>query len=551
MWHCGNTAKGCDFACDSYEVVKGHEQTCMHRSCEWSSAQIDVVRQLITNTDRAHRDCLVNASYLDPDCPRGERHRTALGVASEIGNLELVQELLALRADPAHTFGPHDVSALHIASQEGHALVCKVLVDAGVACNSESSNRTPLHAACYYGYQDVVKQLLTLGAAIDIKDNLGQSALHQTCLNYMASKGVVTELLRHKASVDLPDKQGNTPLIVACAHTSRSDRTRADRTQFQVIKLLLDGQASVNHLNHDAHSPLRVASTIGAHEIVALLLEHRASQTQKDVRGNTSLHVAARNGHEQTVAVLLRYTDMSGLTDSLNCKDDHQRTALHRASRNGHTKVVRQLLVHNADPNCDVIQSACTSGKEALIKMLLEFGASANTADEKGYTPLRIACERGHETAVRLLLDHSAQIDNGPEDCVLHNASYKGQLGTVKILLEHQADVESVDLDGKTALHHVLRAKKPICETEEYEVNQHLLIRELVEWSVKLIHQMDSAGNTPLHTAVKYRRTEAIALLASLNADINATNSKGQHHNRKLHVLYTSNGHKGVFCCSL
>ena len=54
---------------------------------------------------------------------------------------------------------------------------------------------------------------------------------------------------------------------------------------------------------------------------------------------------------------------------------------------------------------------AASDGQDAIIRLLLDAGASVNAADLDGWTPLHFASENGQEETVNLLLDRGADID--------------------------------------------------------------------------------------------------------------------------------------------
>jgi ankyrin repeat protein len=67
--------------------------------------------------------------------------------------------------------------ALALASQQGHADVVKLLLDAGEDPNrynpkGNHAHSTPLHQAALGGHEDLVRLLVERGARLDIKDTI-------------------------------------------------------------------------------------------------------------------------------------------------------------------------------------------------------------------------------------------------------------------------------------------------------------------------------------------------------------------------------------------
>ncbi|XP_063615717.1 26S proteasome non-ATPase regulatory subunit 10-like [Penaeus indicus] len=64
---------------------------------------------------------------------------------------------------------------LHVAAEEGHDEVVKMLISAGVDVNGKNDKGwTPLHRAAYSGHSSVVTVLVTRGATVNGNSNRGK-----------------------------------------------------------------------------------------------------------------------------------------------------------------------------------------------------------------------------------------------------------------------------------------------------------------------------------------------------------------------------------------
>jgi len=102
-------------------------------------------------------------------------------------------------------------SLLYSAARSGHIAVVRTLVTNCAHINSKSSKNqsTPLHVACYYGYEDIVQFLLEHGADPEIKNRQGFLPHQEVPVN----KPGITELLTNWKRPTL--KQSGGKMVVS------------------------------------------------------------------------------------------------------------------------------------------------------------------------------------------------------------------------------------------------------------------------------------------------------------------------------------------------
>ena len=105
---------------------------------------------------------------------RTPKDESPLMLASLKGHLELVKKLIAR---DAHVNKP-GWAPLHYAATGGHLAVMELLLEEHAFIDAESPNRTtPLMMAAHYGSPAAVKLLLEAGADVNMRNELGLSAV--------------------------------------------------------------------------------------------------------------------------------------------------------------------------------------------------------------------------------------------------------------------------------------------------------------------------------------------------------------------------------------
>ncbi|GCB64945.1 protein fem-1 homolog C [Scyliorhinus torazame] len=229
----------------------------------------------------------------------------------------------------------------------------------------------------------------------------------------------------------------------------------------------------------------------------------------------TAVFNAARDGKLRLLQKLLTAKSPDEVSQ-LAAEKTNGATALLMAARYGHLDVVVYLLeqcgadvelggsvsfdgetIEGAPP----LWAASAAGHLAVVRSLLEHGASVNNTTLTNSTPLRAACFDGHLDIVRYLIEHRADMEvaNRHGHTCLMISCYKGHREIAKYLLEKGADVNRKSVKGNTALHDC-------AESGSLEI-----MKMLLKYGAKM--EKDGYGMTPLLSASVTGHTNIVDFL--------------------------------------
>jgi uncharacterized protein len=220
--------------------------------------------------------------------------------------------------------------------------------------------------------------------------------------------------------------------------------------------------------------------------------------------------------------------------------------ALHQAVRDGNLADVERLVKSGASVNSTdeagstPLLDAAFSGRLEIARFLLASGADPNTGNvESGATPLIYAVLSSRSAMLQLLLAFGAQVNSKSRngESMLHLAATKDNQEVVHLLLEAHADLAALDVDGRTPLDsailhsqagtasllvkqgadvkhvHATDGRSPLHEA--CMKGLAALIGPLVEAGADAV-QRDRSGQTPLDLALAYKNENAVAALLHL-----------------------------------
>ncbi|XWV25964.1 hypothetical protein QJ857_gp1116 [Tupanvirus soda lake] len=262
-----------------------------------------------------------------------------------------------------------------------------------------SDGDTLLFKASEKGSLDHVKMFLSMGAVVDIPNELGNTPLWIACCNRFTD--IVLELLNAGAYINYANKKGNTPLVPVC-----------QRGPEKIAEILLAAGATVEQLNNNGDSIILLCCRNGQAGVLRLVLNKASAEIVKHaahIDGFSPILACAESNRPECMDVLYEYgVDIEQKTDADNPILSGA-TPLHLASYYGRLDAARKLLQLGANPNsldinkCTPMHIAVIQGQKEIVKLLKNAKADCTARDILGNTPLSY-CRANEQDEIRQIL---------------------------------------------------------------------------------------------------------------------------------------------------
>jgi len=255
------------------------------------------------------------------------------GNSGTVRNRIIVIIILAIFLSPLSvTANENNASRLEatIAMYEGKEGMegIKNLIARGV--NSiDDDGYTPLMYASQYGYTELVKDLIFMGAQVNAESYDGNTAL------------TIATLKEHKWVIEALIDGGAT--AIASSSLRDAMATYKGRNDIEKIRELL--LKDINEVDDDGYTSLMYASQYGYTELVKVLIAEGVKLNIKDNDGNTALMRAVKSGYIDVVKALIE------AKAKINLKNNDGNTALILAAGYGHMGIVKALRSAWANSN--------------------------------------------------------------------------------------------------------------------------------------------------------------------------------------------------------
>ena len=308
---------------------------------------------------------------------------------------------------------------------------------------------------------------------------------------------------------DLPAGIGKEAQSMPLHAAARKGDARAIR------QILRRGAVDINATDDDGRTALHVSIMVGTEDFAKELLRERDVDVgASDFEGKTPLHYAAASDSFVLVWLLLSHRARPRKDD----KDTDGHLAADSAQEGS---LVRWSLEH--DPRESVLGEGvlhfASKGDSAAVRQLLAVGARCDVEDEEGMTALAWACERGDVPLVMILCDcDGATIDtpNGKGRTPLILAIQNHRVLTVELLLKHDPDLEiKSKYGGLTALFQAL------LKIETMPDEGARMARALLDAGAD-IEATNNLGFRPLMCFAMYGSHDVVELLLRSGARVNA-----------------------------
>jgi ankyrin repeat protein len=381
---------------------------------------------------------------------------TPLSLASVAGDASIIELLLKAGVDPNASLSKYNDTALMLAARTGKPETARVLLEHGADVNARETwgGTTALMWAVSEKHPVVVEMLAARGADLNARSKIvpppqrkGDGNMKGYAPRDPRAGEKPESLVDGKDLNILTASGGLTPLMFAAREGDLDSAT-----------ILVDAGANLNVAAADLSTALGLAIQNGFYDLASFLIDKGSEVNQSDVLECSPLFLAVHVRNQDTSVGIpwIVTADALPLIKKLLDKgaDPNHRvkftppfrknnassgspwldyegaTPFLRAAAAGDIVGMRLLLQYGADPKIPTTHGLTALGAASgigymggmskewsrqqrfeVVKFLLDLGASVDTADSVGRTPLHGAAALGYPEIVQLLVDHGAQLD--------------------------------------------------------------------------------------------------------------------------------------------
>ncbi|WP_341812958.1 ankyrin repeat domain-containing protein [Wolbachia endosymbiont (group A) of Cephus spinipes] len=345
-----------------------------------------------------------------------------------------------------------------------------------------------------------VKNLLSMGADVNIRDRRGWAPLHYASDNDN-KLDTSRAILNRNANIEAKTNIGETPLHIANAYG-----------QLKIIELLIDKRANIEAKTNDGLTPLHVAIQHNntTPKIIEFLIDKGVNIEAKIKDDQTPLHHAVFKDRLDIVRVL------SSRGANIEAKTSDGKTPLDLAIQGNYTDIVGFLKQTELDKK---LLTATENGDLSEVKKFVGQGASVNAIEVGifGRKPIHIAAEKNYKDIIEFLLGKGVSVDDTSNYgwTPLHYTASKGCLEVAKFLIDKGASINAQNVYGREPIH--------IAAEHDNKNIIELLLNKGVS-----VNEVDKDGWMSLHWASWNGHLNIIEYLVGKGANVNAKDRNGK-----------------------
>uniref|UniRef100_A0ABD2WBL2 Uncharacterized protein n=1 Tax=Trichogramma kaykai TaxID=54128 RepID=A0ABD2WBL2_9HYME len=229
---------------------------------------------------------------------------------------------------------------------------------------------THFHAACEYGFDDIVKKFLEFGEDPELLvPKTGDSSLHMTVTN--KNHTVARLLLESGANPNLANLNGWTPLHYICKMNEDQSNEDDDFAElFLTINDDIQKTVQIDAQDKWGNTPLHLALDYGLVVTSETLLRRGADPNITNAEGLTPLHmICKRDDNIELLEMFFNINEEKNQVVQIDARDKKGRTPLQYAVANYSPRMVEFLFDHGADLSNFVFPSDSDFDEEYDIRI--------------------------------------------------------------------------------------------------------------------------------------------------------------------------------------
>ncbi|XP_008205232.1 rabankyrin-5 isoform X2 [Nasonia vitripennis] len=379
-------------------------------------------------------------------------------------------------------------TVLHEAARSGLPRLCRRLLERSpsLLASRTLSGDTALHLAVAHGRLEALRSLLDAAPDNEKRD-----------------------LLTTK------NKDADSPLSLALGAVPKDK---------EVLAALIQAGADLEQRNEAGHTALHQAILKEDSASAIFLLEHGADINARSLSGETALQLSVHCRLGDVVEALCR----RGADTSVGCP-------LWDALESEQEDVASSLVAHGADPDCwspgpdgcqqTLLHKAIDENREDVAQFLVRSGCDLNSPRRPGpngaggdeakdeCTPLHLCCQWGLEQVVQTLIEHGANVNarDAEGKTPVHIAIQNQHAQIISLLLCHpNINLSIRDKKGQSPFATALA------------VRNNKAAQAILDRLPSAAEQFDNKGRNFLHTAIQKNDMESILFLLSIQVDVNS-----------------------------